>query len=102
MTFEHDPVEIESLALIPIRSGPDVVDGIDGWRLTIHCVTAQAQAPVVRDREQLIRDSKATRARLSNQLMNTIHAAAESGCRSGVRAPLLASVVEEINTGEID
>ena len=63
MPIEQDAEQVERFALEPIGGCPHVDDGVDDRRLAFARVAAQTQAPVMRDRQQLIDDGEPRRAR---------------------------------------
>src|SRR3990167_4498607 len=78
MPFEHDAEEIERLALIPVGRIPDAGHGGDHRTLVVQ-ISAQTQAPVVPERQQMINRGEARsfprpRGRLA-AVIEIIHAA---------------------------
>jgi hypothetical protein len=57
---EQDAVEIERLALEPIRGIPHVVDGVDDGPLVVRAKRLQAQPMVMRDRQQVVDDRESS------------------------------------------
>ena len=51
--FEHDAKKIESLALIPIDTWPHIHERIHEGKIVAGRKGADAQAPVMRDRQQM-------------------------------------------------
>src|ERR1044071_6787481 len=78
VTLEQDAEQIERLTLVPVGRGPDRVHRIDQRRLTRRGETAQAQAPVVSHRQQLIDHGESPlRGWRADGLTNAVDATAE-------------------------
>src|SRR5690606_37627674 len=61
MTFEHDAVKVEGLALEPVHSGPDIDQRGQDGEFVVSQVATYAQAPIMSDGQQMQYDGKALR-----------------------------------------
>src|SRR5690606_1478291 len=59
MTAEQDAEQVERLAFVPIRRAPNAGDGVEDRLRIVLAERTKAQAPVVRDRQELIDDREA-------------------------------------------
>ena len=98
---EQDAEQVERLALEPVGARPDVDHRIDDGIFGIHAARTQAQALVVRDRQQVIGHGEA-RAVMRHARAAAIDAAAEAGGGGGVRLPLGGAVIEVVDAGDVD
>ena len=108
MTLEHDPVEIESLALVPIRRGPDVDDRAQHRALVILAGDFEPQAMIVGDGQEVVDDGETSRRMivglgdpLSGIRGAALHAPAESGGGGRRRVPFRSAVAEVVDSGQI-
>src|SRR5690606_27631816 len=99
VTAEQDSIEVERLALVPVCGAPYAGDGVDERLGVLRTESAQPQAPVVRDRHQLIDHGKASLRPIERRVIVVLlerhvvvsaeDAAAEARARRALRLPFV-------------